>query len=416
MITSDAITNVSFIVVFMEGLLSFFSPCVLPMLPIYIGYLSGTHEAEVRKNRRTKLLLFTICFIVGIFAGVLLMHATFSAFANFFIRQKDWMARIGGAIIILLGLQQLGILKIGKLNQTFQLKSPVAKQSMNIFIAFVMGFTFSFAWTPCIGPAMTSILVLSANASSMMQGILLACLYALGLSLPFLLVGLFTDVLLVKLQSYKKYMNVAVKIGAVLMIGMGVWLIGTTLKQPVSTPTENETIVDTEPNDEDNKDESNGDENETIMAPSIILKDLYDNEIALSDYKGKIVYLNFWGTWCPACRSELGSLQKLYTAYQESDEVAVLTIINGAYRESGSANAKEFMEINELTFPVLYDETGEWFYKYGVSSYPTTFMINQDGSVFGYLEGAINYDAMEAVIEMTRKGTLEVIEGGDKDQ
>lgn len=416
MITSDAITNVSFIVVFMEGLLSFFSPCVLPMLPIYIGYLSGTHEAEVRKNRRTKLLLFTICFIVGIFAGVLLMHATFSAFANFFIRQKDWMARIGGAIIILLGLQQLGILKIGKLNQTFQLKSPVAKQSMNIFIAFVMGFTFSFAWTPCIGPAMTSILVLSANASSMMQGILLACLYALGLSLPFLLVGLFTDVLLVKLQSYKKYMNVAVKIGAVLMIGMGVWLIGTTLKQPVSTPTENETIVDTEPNDEDNKDESNSDESETIMAPSIILKDLYDNEIALSDYKGKIVYLNFWGTWCPACRSELGSLQKLYTAYQESDEVAVLTIINGAYRESGSANAKEFMEINELTFPVLYDETGEWFYKYGVSSYPTTFMINQDGSVFGYLEGAINYDAMEAVIEMTRKGTLEVIEGGDKDQ
>ena len=152
------------------------------------------------------------------------------------------------------------------------------------------------------------------------------------------------------------------------------------------------------------------------MAPDITLNDLYGNEIALSDYKGKIVYLNFWGTWCPACQSELGSLQELYTTYEESDEVAVLTLINGAYRESGIENAKEFMEANELTFPVLYDETGEWFYKYGIYSYPTTFMINQDGSVFGYLEGAINYEAMEEIIEMTRLGTLEPIEGGESNQ
>ena len=405
MITSEAMTNISFIVVFIEGLLSFFSPCVLPMLPIYIGYLSGTYTSEETKKRRIRLLLFTICFIAGIFAGILLVHMTFSAFAGFFLDQREWMARIGGIIIILLGLHQLGVFRFGKLIQTFQLQSPVSKGSMNVLIAFVMGFTFSFAWTPCIGPAMTSILVLSANASSWMNGVLLACLYALGLTLPFLLVGIFTDTLLTKLQSYKKYMNAAVKIGAVLMILMGVWLIGSTVNT-VQVPAE---MAEEEITEENNADD-------VIMAPDITLNDLYGNEVSLSDYQGKIVYLNFWGTWCPACQSELDSLQALYEQYQDSDEVAVLTLINGAYRESGTESAREFMESNELTFPVLYDETGAWFYQYGVTSFPTTFMINADGSVFGYLEGAVNKEIMDEIIEMTKKGVMEPIEGGETNQ
>lgn len=402
MITTDTIQNISFMVVFIEGLLSFFSPCVLPMLPIYIGYLSGTSSTDDNKKRKIRLLVFTLCFILGIFVGIVLMHMTFSAFASFFQKYKDWIARLGGLLIILLGLHQLGLFKIKKLEQTFQLKNPSLKKSMNILVAFGMGFTFSFAWTPCIGPAMTSILVLSANASSWIQGLMLACLYALGLTLPFLLVGIFTDTLLLKLQSYRKYMNLAVKAGAVLMIVMGIWLFTSTLSPTLSS--ENEVV------------ENQEEKEDSLMAPDISLNDLYGNEISLSDYQGKIVYLNFWGTWCPACQSELESLQELYMEYKDSDEVVVLTLINGAYRETGVEDAKAFMENKGLNFPVLYDETGEWFYRYGIYSYPTTFMIQPDGNVFGYVEGAVNKEIMDELIEMTRVGKIESNESEDENQ
>ena len=146
---------------------------------------------------------------------------------------------------------------------------------------------------------------------------------------------------------------------------------------------------------------------EKIGAPDFTLVDQYGETHTLFDYKGKTVFLNFWATWCPPCRAEMPDIQKLYEEYDTEGDDALIVLgiaspdIGGEKSEEG---VKQFLEENGYTYPVLMDTTGEQFMNYGVFSYPTTFMIDRDGNVFGYVSGSLSGDMMKSIVEQTMTG------------
>ena len=156
-------------------------------------------------------------------------------------------------------------------------------------------------------------------------------------------------------------------------------------------------------------------ESEDPPAPDFTLTDQYGNTHTLSDYKGSVVFLNFWATWCPPCRAEMPDIQKLYEEYEaaEDDSVVILGVAApGLGGEKDIAGITEFLSDNGYTYPVVMDETGDLFMQYYVFSYPTTYMIDRDGNVFGYLTGSMPESTMRDVIEQTLTGVRKQPDNG----
>lgn len=434
MINSLVSTNsISFILVFLEGFLSFFSPCIIPLIPIYMGYLAGNtddigEDGSISYNRK-KVFFHTIFFVLGISSAFFILGMSFTAIGSFFQSNQLLFTRLAGILIIILGLFQLGFFELKFLNRDRRFNYRLSKKKTNPLIAFIMGFTFSFAWTPCVGPALSSVLILASSASSSLTGNLLVLLYAIGFIIPFMILGLFTTQALNFLDKHQKLLKYTVKVGGVILIIMGVmtftgWMNGISgyLNSFVST-----TISDNNDNRQENLEEDLGtsdihnneqievdEDSETKDIPIIdfTLIDQYGNEHTLSDYKGKVVFLNFWATWCPPCRKEMPDIQSLYNEYnQNQDDVVFLGVANP--RNENNINTREvdkdgiirFLEENKLDFPVVFDESGEIFSLYGISSLPTTFLINKDGNIVGYAPGMLTKDIMKSVIEQTLKST-----------
>lgn len=412
--------SVPALTVFFQGLISFFSPCVLPLIPLYIGYLSGGTGKRGEDGRmyykRSKVMLHTFCFVIGVSFAFFVLGLGVSAVGGFFDQYRILFTKLGGVLIIIFGLNQTGIFGAeSAFGKEYRLPFRLDKMAMSPVTALVMGFTFSFAWTPCVGPALASVLLMAASANSKMMGFVLIGVYTLGFVLPFLAVGLFTTTLL---EFFKNHMNVVkytVKAGGILMILMGVLMFTgkmngvTGYLSGVGSSTQKE-----EQKQEELKEDSEKDTEETVeedggkkTTPSVdfTLQDQYGNTHTLSDYKGKTVFLNFWATWCGPCRSEMPDIQTLYEEYsgQGGDaEVVILGVAApNAGREVSEEGIKQFMDENGYTYPTLMDPTGEIFAVYGIQSFPTTFMIDQNGDVYGYVSGALNEDIMRQIIRET---------------
>lgn len=137
------------------------------------------------------------------------------------------------------------------------------------------------------------------------------------------------------------------------------------------------------------------------------LTDQYGTTHTLSQYKGKTIFLNFWGTWCPPCRAEMPDIQKLYEEFDQEGEDALIILGVAAPnlgKEKSEDGIKAFLEENGYTYPVLMDINAELFQTYGISSFPTTFMIDRDGNLFGYVTGQLNEETMRSIIQQTMEG------------
>lgn len=418
--------SVPALTVFLQGLLSFFSPCVLPLLPLYMGYLSGGTGQLGEDGRiyykRKKVLVNTVFFVLGVSFAFFALGLGFSTLGAFFRSNQLVFARIGAIIIILFGLYQLGIFGTSKvLAKERRFIPPLERMGMSPVTALIMGFTFSFAWTPCVGPALTSVLLMTASAGTKATGMLLIGIYTLGFVLPFLVAGFFTTSLLALFKRHQNVVRYTVKIGAVLMIVMGILMFTgkmnaiTGYLSRISTPTEtegednkNSTKEETEVEDKKNSTKEETEEGQKLLpAVDFTLIDQFGETHTLSDYKGKTVFLNFWATWCPPCRAEMPDIQKLYEEYQEAgdDSVVILGIAAPDYgREDSAEEIAAFLEENGYTYPVVMDEGGELFMQYGVFSYPTTYMIDKDGNVFGYASGQLSESLMRDIIRQTIEG------------
>lgn len=461
--------NISFIMVFVEGILSFFSPCVIPLIPVYMSYLSGNTEGVGADGRiaynRKKVFLHTVCFVLGISFAFFILGMSFTAIGSFFKSNRLLFTRIAGIIIVILGLFQIGVFNINLLNRERKFYFDPGNKNVNPLIALVMGFTFSFAWTPCIGPMLSSVLILASSARSSLLGNMLVLLYAIGFIIPFLLLGLFTTQVLNFLRKYQKLVKYTVKTGGFILILMGImtftgWMnsisgylnsldpgnniaqqqdtvnndntssqtntdanidtnidsnndISANTNTNTDTNTDANTHTNTEIDEKTNDDETNNNENEPIPAFDFTLVDQYGNEHTLSNYKGKVVFLNFWATWCPPCRAEMPDIEEIYNEYNKNqDDVIILGIANPSSdknqyytQEVDKEGVISFLKENGFTFPVMFDETGEVFMQYYITAFPTTFLIDKNGNIYGYAPGKLTKDIMKNAIEQTLNST-----------
>lgn len=460
-------TSVPALTVFLQGVISFFSPCVLPLVPLYVSYLAGGARVVDKDGNsrypRGKVLLNTLFFVIGVSFAFFLLGFGFTALGMFFKNNRLWFARISGIIMILFGLFQLGVFgKSEAMSREHRLPFRLDKWTMGPVPALLLGFTFSFAWTPCVGPTLGSVLLMAGSSGSALRALMLIGVYTLGFVLPFMAVGLFTGTVLDFFRKHQNVVKYTVKVGAVLLILMGIMTLtgfmnGMTnylsdfgpggagspaTEQSIAQEEEQEkeNSVDREESKQQGESEqqdaskeqgqskeqgdsqagasgqSDADSGETgteeipqVPAPDFTLTDQYGEEHTLSDYKGKTVFLNFWATWCPPCRGEMPEIQKLYESYGSNEEDLIVLGVAGPNmgREGDIDSIKDFLEENEYTFPVVMDEDGSLFYQYGITAFPTTFMIDTEGNVFGYVESALTGEIMESIVKQTMEGVRE---------
>lgn len=203
-----------YLTIFFGGIISFFSPCILPVLPLYLGYLAN---GDMRNKK--SLLFNTVFFILGISTAFILLGVGFSTLGVLIESWRDIFGKIAGVLIIILALFQLGILKNNFLAKEKRLDLDIKR--MNFIGAFILGFTFSFAWTPCVGPALSTILFTISSLESKTQGYILMGVYTLGFIVPFLIVGIFSSSLLKVLKQNMNVVKYTTKIMGVLLIVIG---------------------------------------------------------------------------------------------------------------------------------------------------------------------------------------------------
>ena len=231
--------SLSLFAVFSAGLLAFLSPCVLPIIPLYMGYLSGTRPGdepgedaapelirEFNAKKRRNTLLNTLFFVLGISFAYLTLGLAATSLGGFLKENGELISKIGGVLIIVLGLLQLyNQFRGSTMTSERRINFDLSKYSMNPIVAFVLGFTFSFAWTPCVGPILVSVITMVANASTQAKGLGLMLVYTLGFTLPFILLGLFTESILGFIKKNRQVMKFTTILGALLMIVIGVLLL-----------------------------------------------------------------------------------------------------------------------------------------------------------------------------------------------
>ena len=514
--------DISMVASFLEGVLSFFSPCVLPLLPVYFSFLSGGNAERNEKGeivyKRGRVLLNTLFFVLGISLTFFILSLGVKGIGRIFSRNTRLFSVIGGAVIILFGTFQLffygtkyGAKKEKRIKiDTYKAKGPL--------LSFLLGFSFSFSWTPCIGPILSSVLIM---ASSSLKGELYLLSYSLGFTIPFILLGFFTSSLLRFFQKYRKVVKYSVRIGALVMILLGLMMVISNIDinkeerealsfpeemkeeveeigQEISSsiereevsmkeegPMEKEDIEDTESS---NIEVENGErESEVLSIESVEEKPLEikddisqeDREVSaivdvtegneeieidyiteeneeggetggkvaaaegesttkeiiaetiedaepsdldllsysfldqygkihrLSSYKGKVIFLNIWATWCGPCRSEMGEIEALYNKYKGNEDVVILSV--AFPNQSGEGNTsyiKSYMKDNGYTYPVLFDNSGKLLYILGIKAFPTTILFDKEGNVYGYNPGAMDEATMEKLIEATMNSSL----------
>ena len=405
--------DISAIAVFLQGLFSFFSPCVLPLLPVYFGYLSGgTAERDADgalRFDRGRVMINTLFFVLGISAAFFLLGLGASAAGSTLIKHQKAIMRIGGILMTLFGLYQSGLLgEWGFLAKERRLPFRFETMAASPVMAFVFGFVFSFAWTPCVGPMLSSVLILAAAEPE--KGMVMILFYTLGFVIPFLLLGLFSETVLNLVKKHKGIMAFTVKAGGVLMIVLGLLLftgkldgVGTAAPQQSAThntqQTDDATQKDTQPQ---NAAQGENQAQNAVAAIPFTLKDQYGKTHTLTDYKGKIIFLNFWATWCPPCRAEMPDIQKLYERSPREGKNAVIVLGVAAPKlgsEKDEAGIKVFMDKNGYTYPVLMDKGGRLFEAYGIRAIPTTYLIDRRGNVIGRVQGALSAENLEKIIQ-----------------
>ena len=370
---------------FLEGLLSFFSPCVLPLIPLYISYLAGDNKTTDENGNITyktgKVFITTLFFVLGICLTFALLAFSLSYISQFLETYKEVIYIVGGTLLIVFGLHEIGLISIDLLNKEFKPKFKLDLSRMNFFKAFLLGFVFSLGWSPCIGPMLANAMLLAASSP---DGYLHIVSYGLGLVIPFLLTGLFTNTILNFISKRKKFMKYVTIVSGIVLLCFGVYMIYdasrsiSALKELNNTSSEKEDI------------------GAHLLKQEF--KDTDGNVVKLEDFKGEYIFLNFSATWCVYCDMELPDLQE----FAKQGDAKCFIVMSSLNESGGTEDIMKFVEERDLSIPLLIDEEGILFYYLGISSYPTTYVIDPDGHFLCYANGAMSIDGFNGLLDYAK--------------
>ena len=210
-------------IAFLAGLISFLSPCVLPLIPGYISYISGTSFDNISDKKRNLIVAKTIFFTLGFSFVFIALGLTASFIGNFFLTNYNIFRIIAGIIIIFFSLQLIGIINLKFMNKDIRIFT--VQYSNNLAFPLLVGAAFGFGWTPCIGPILGSILTLAAIEENISKSILLLSFYSLGLAIPFIISGVLIDKFLFFSKSFRKYISTITKVGGAILLLTGIAIL-----------------------------------------------------------------------------------------------------------------------------------------------------------------------------------------------
>jgi cytochrome c-type biogenesis protein len=217
--------NVGIVTAFVFGFLSFISPCVLPIVPGYISFISGLSFTEMqnsvqRATLRKKILSNSLFFVLGFSFVFIALGASASAVGQFLREQLDIISKVAGAVIVVFGIHMTGIYKIPFLN--YEKRLHTSQKPIGLLGSFVVGLAFAFGWTPCIGPILASILAIAAQQETIGKGILLLTFYSAGLGIPFLLTGMSLTIFYKVFDKFKHHLHTVEVIGGAMLVVFGI--------------------------------------------------------------------------------------------------------------------------------------------------------------------------------------------------
>jgi len=445
--------------VFIAGLISFLSPCVLPLVPGYVSMLSGIGVEQLKEGQGSggKLLSSALAFVFGFSVVFISMGATASAIGAFLLRNRNLLAPIAGALIVLFGLHLVGwLLKISTrvglfigaalvlgglalylragtlpaikpvqlyaaslifllgpsltrwLNRDLHLRN-VGGNKPGLVSGFLLGFAFALGWTPCIGPILTSVLAIAATRERVTEGIVLLTFYSAGLAIPFLLTAVLIGRFLGFYQRFRKHLHTVEVLSGVLLLAIGglifvnglTWLSSKMARlQPenVLTLIKGSSAVDS------SVAASSKPSADLPSAPDVTFKDLNGKDVPLSSFKGKVVVVNFWATWCEPCRTEIPWMIEFQNKYGEKG----FTMLGVAMDDEGKSVVEPFSQKAQwdvdgkkvaMNYPIVLgnDDLASKFG--GLIGLPTSVVITRDGKIAKKFLGLVNHDQLEKQIQ-----------------
>ncbi len=226
--------DISIFIAFSAGFISFVSPCVLPLIPSYITYITGVSfkeltDVETRGKLRWKTIFHSLFFIMGFSTVFILMGASASYLGQLLIDYQDWIMKGGGVLIIILGIHFTGVISLPflQMERRFELR----KKPLGYVGSFLVGIVFAAGWTPCVGPILSTILLYASASKSFTTGVVLLGFYSLGLGIPFFLSSLAFNSFLSAFERVKQYMRVITVVSGVFMVGIGILLLTDSFKE-----------------------------------------------------------------------------------------------------------------------------------------------------------------------------------------
>ena len=378
---------------FLAGILSFLTPCVLPLVPGYISLISGVSVDRLKEgvNSRSAVILNSLAFNAGL-SIIFVALGTTAGLIGAAVLSNPWVRIIGGLVIIAFGLQLMGLLKISALYKDTRFFSDEKPRGM--LGSLTLGFAFAAGWTPCIGPILGGIIGLAATSGGWRSGLILSSFYSAGLAVPFLLTGLGINKFLGFYSGFRKHLHKVEVFSGITLIVIGL-LVMTDRVTVLASSWLASVVPNLESKLKNVFEETKPPPASTaaLPAPDVQFTKIDGGLLRLTDLRGRVVVLNFWATWCVPCRSEIPALSSM----QKALDADGLTIVGVSYDDTREL-IKEFQKDLKQDYTVVLGgkDVGA---QLPASPLPTTYIIDREGKIRDKFIGERSQATFESVIK-----------------
>ena len=395
------VSLVNMLIAFAGGLLSFLSPCVLPLVPGYLSLMSGVSidhmkgEGGSRSGALRAVVINSIAFNIGLSVIFIALGAT-AGLVGSSILSNPWIRIIGGLVIIVFGLHLIGLLKIKYLYKDTRQFSN--EKPRGVLGSLTLGVAFAAGWTPCIGPILGGIMALAATSGGWKGGFVLATFYSAGLAVPFLITGLGINKFLSFYSKFRRHLHKVEVVSGVVLILIGL-LIATGYSSLLASSRfagmlpDLEALLRVAPTTLPKADSGNS---RFAPAPDVEFEALDGKPIRLSSLRGRVVLLNFWATWCQPCRAEIPE----FNALQRDLNSKGLSVIGVSVSPVDTSDSiRSFQKDIKQDYTVLRgaEEIGS---KFGNGpGLPVTYILDREGRIRQKFIGPQTRESFEAAIK-----------------